>query len=871
MLLEREDWHRGYSQIVRDCRPSSTNGSLLSPAVGGTVLMLCNPDADALCAARILSYAFRADNVLYQLRPCGGCTRLTQILEKLLKVSNPSLGDDQHQDGVANKYCPKKKTRSNTIKAIVLINFGGSKNLTKLLFAPIARKTGPDGTVIEVGRCALLDPEVTSVHVIDSHRPYHLANVHSGLNIVLWNDFSEWHNNEEAGGLPSDGDGLSGDDDSEDSDDSSSNSEDSNDTDSELESDEEEAEFDSGIAGNLKDDHTTKIKAMRSKMGLNLSKDTTYDGDEDVGVEEDYADEDGKFEDKQEPSRDQSRKRSLLNDEDDTYTSKRKRQDDSSQEMDNLSQSTAETQDYKGQQNDISTPELSSQPGESDHNILSIKNQRNQRRNKIRRYYASGTYYSSPVSFMVYTLLSTQLRFEAVGDLLWLACIGVTDAYVHSRLDLEGYDLFSRELKRHVYRVYPDTSGDSGILERSANAFYAESLYDGTQLTQTKVGVSENGRILFQEEEFRFFLLRHSSLWDAMTLSPYVYTSLELWKNAGKNKLKEMLAKMGLPIVQCRQPYAFMKPGLKRRLRKMVLEHAKEYGIDNVAYTGFLRVTGYKSLLSAGDVSLAITALLECNTSNNKRKQQDDQDRALVSHMSIEDEEENDLVQSFNVAYDALNSNGSSCAAIAGLGRLVSEDSFEGSDLSNLVNGGQMIGSGGLGAGIRLSMHLQKAIISTAVNLIERNAITRLSHFRYAYLHHTNHGSNDSTSNADAFHKEDREQQNPVFSKPLALTKLAHFLMDMHRSNNKWTGTRARPLVLMSEKPRSGTYIVVGYEFPEERGSVGKNRFGQNFLLASKTIRGTFKFDSFDANVVEVKASDVQNFIEQLHYMMDSI
>ena len=59
-----------------------------------------------------------------------------------------------------------------------------------------------------------------------------------------------------------------------------------------------------------------------------------------------------------------------------------------------------------------------------------------------------------------------------------------------------------------------------------------------------------------------------------------------------------------------------------------------------------------------------------------------------------------------------------------------------------------------------------------------------------------------------------------IFAKPLALTRLAHFLMDMHRSDNKWSGTRARPaLVLLSKKPETQTYLVAGYEYSEERGT----------------------------------------------------
>ena len=93
----------------------------------------------------------------------------------------------------------------------------------------------------------------------------------------------------------------------------------------------------------------------------------------------------------------------------------------------------------------------------------------------------------------------------------------------------------------------------------------------------------------------------------------------------------------------------------------------------------------------------------------------------------------------------------------------------------------------------------------------------------------------------------------------------------MHRENGKWSGTKSRPLVLMAEKPQSGTYMVVGYEYPERAGMLTRNKFGMNFELAAKSMNGNFRFDSFDSNVVEVDAGDVQRFIEQLHYLMDSI
>jgi hypothetical protein len=292
-------------------------------------------------------------------------------------------------------------------------------------------------------------------------------------------------------------------------------------------------------------------------------------------------------------------------------------------------------------------------------------------------------------------------------------------------------------------------------------------------------------------------------------------------------------------------------------------------------------------------MSYAVTALLECSAAAmdcsarggggpDSNDDDCDGDDALLA-LNEEDREDREMMEAFNVAFDALNSNGggpsTSAAASGALASMLGEGGgVEGADLSNLVNGGSMTGTTGLGAGIRLAMTLQRNIMAAARGLVDRNAITRLSHFRYAYLHCSGGSGSrvvtpDPGRNGDAAPPSSsrRSDQFHVFAKPLVLTRLAHFLMDMHREDGKWTGTKSRPLVLLAEKPRSNTYMVIGYECPKEAGNVVRNRFGQNFELAAKSMRGTFWFDSFDSNVVEVAARDVQKFLEQLHYMMEQV
>jgi len=685
------------------------------------VWIFCGADADAMAAARIVSYMLRSDGISYQLRPCWTYSSLERMLEE---------ADD--------------------CKAILLLNLGASRNLTKL-FRPRLLK------------------ECSKVYVMDCRRPVHLANVHAGQNIVIFWDSIQPDD------VPSDGDNLSGKDDTS----SEEEREDSDDDESDEGREDDKDDDSSGGDEEFKDEEFMKKGNGRDQEKASSSDDS--DRDYDGEVEDDDTDE---------PKSPDAKKRKLDDDE------------------------------------RVTTKEADNSPEKDDRTDLSPRVLHQQRLDRLRIYYSGGSFYGSPVAWIAFRLAS-QLRFGNKGDLLWLACVGLTDAYMHARIDLTGYTALSMELKQSCRKLFRDDSF-------SRDHIVAEELA-GTSVAPgqkgTHVSLSETGRIL-TDQDYRFFLLRHTSLLDSMIYSPYVSTRLQLWTSQGMQRLQELLAKMGFPLDECRQPYAFMKPKFRRQIKEKMSDYALDYGLDKLEFTSFVRVTGYKSLMSASDASYAVTALLESDTPSADSE-----------------------LEAFHIAYDALNSN--SCPNII---------LNEGHATSNLVNGGNLSGNTGIGAGIRLALALQKSILSTAVSLVERNAITRLRHFRYAYITCTS-----QEAKGTAVNDENEETMDHVFAKPLALTKLAHYLMDMHRENGKWTGGKSRPLVLMAEKPATKTFVIVGYEYPEQVGHFVKNQFGKNFEFVAQTMQGSsFRFDSFDSNVVEVEAGDVQRFVEQLHYLLDS-
>ncbi|GAX29503.1 cell division control protein 45 [Fistulifera solaris] len=572
------------------------------------------------------------------------------------------------------------------------------------------------------------------IYVLDPARPVHLANIHANRDIVVFWDIDETE-------IPSDGENLSGNESSESEDDDESSEEDEP---SVASSDHDEGEFE------YQDEN-----------------------DENAGDPQQHREENQDDSDDDDDSSVARTKKPRREDEEESH--EQERDTDTMEETEPTTEPTAE----------------------STSSLLTPRQWQQDRRQRIERYYSAGSYYGAPAAFVAYQL-ATQLRFGDHTTLLWLACVGVTDAYWHGRLDLTGYSTLALQLRQACQKLDADDSDD--IAMRARNTVYAEQLSSsGATGERTKLSLRGTGRV-FSQPDYKFFLLRFSSLLDAMMYSDTVSTQLQLYRPAGMNKLKELLAKMGFPLTECQQPYAFMKPALRRMLASKLQEYAEEYGLENLEYTSFLRITGYQSVLSAADAAHAAAALLDFGS---------------------------DKDDMFNRALDALQSN-----APPRVMDLQNED--------NLVNGGSLTGNP-LGYGLHLAMKLQKKIFAAAASLMERNAITSLAHFRYAYV-----------------------GDEPVLAKPAVLTRLAQYLFQLHRVNGKWVG---RPLILLAKD--DDFYTVAGYEYTEKAGDWVRNRWGQHFALAAQSMTGTFSF-GHDSHVIRVGSDDVQRFLEQLHYLMDS-
>lgn len=171
-----------------------------------------------------------------------------------------------------------------------------------------------------------------------------------------------------------------------------------------------------------------------------------------------------------------------------------------------------------------------------------------------------------------------------------------------------------------------------------------------------QTGHIEEGR------DFRFFLYRHWSLFDAMCFSPYVAAKLAVWQSHGTGRLQELLAKMGVPLEQCKQTYNFMAPAMKDHFRKQIVGSvARDYGFTNpdVTSRSFFRFNSFRNPVAASDVVSAASALVEVFKSSDEGQTTTTQGSGsdgtgTGSGMMNAPAQEGSRLKAFDEAYDCL-------------------------------------------------------------------------------------------------------------------------------------------------------------------------------------------------------------------------
>ncbi len=674
---------------------------------------------------------------------------------------------------------------NNDIRSIVLINCGAIVNLMNLL--PWDR------------------PELTC-YVVDSHRPIHLANVYERERVFVLHDEEE---EMDQAALPSDGEGLSGGEDSEEEDDFDEDAdealiEEEEEEDrlrrreeegdySELES---EDELDFGDSPKKKKKKKKgkgkkkkgKKKKMRDTLRDSLAsetgaEDSAEDGDDEEGSEEEDSEAEGsdseeedEDEDEEEGSEVFSRRSSLAGSGDE-------------EEEDGGSLASGGRKAKK---------ETARQRRRRERRV------RRARRERIEQYYL-GAFHGAPSALVLHRLCQEVNRDNR--DTLWFAIVGLTDLLVHQRVEHAHYRAMVEGLE----------------VEVQASQAQEQSGFEAAD--GTLVPACEAGRIV-ADFEYQFMLYRHWSLYDSMYHSPYIASKLLVWWSHGKQRLEELLAKMGFSLAQCRENFKYMDADLKAQLREELDNHHDEFGLDEVFYLSFHRRTHYGAAVSASDVVYGVAALLEAWQGPAGS---DTDPAAIVASAGGNAEEEAAAAERlftarFHEAYDALS----------------------GQDEGKLTEG------------IHLAMALQKAIFRVAVSLHDKKAVRNLDHFRWTVVH-------NNLASAEDY----------LLTQPMAISRLAQLMIDVSREEklkqqaaSNRTLWKPKPFLIFAE--RRNTYLVVGVSCPDQRGEVVKHRFASLFRLAADGCKARYRHDGFDSAVLELDKDSATRFTESLFLACDA-
>eukprot|EP00761_Pharyngomonas_kirbyi_P009573 gb/GECH01009590.1/.p1 GENE.gb/GECH01009590.1/~~gb/GECH01009590.1/.p1 ORF type:complete len:649 (+),score=157.17 gb/GECH01009590.1/:1-1947(+) len=424
---------------------------------------------------------------------------------------------------------------------------------------------------------------------------------------------------------------------------------------------------------------------------------------------------------------------------------------------------------------------------------MSVKQQFKQ---QLKEYAKLGTFFGTAAAIVVFHLAEqSNTASQSAVDKLWWALIGLTEQYVFDRIDITRYELLVEEFGKEVQKM---NSVPNNI--RTDDGYTIPIAH----------------RNITPQNDYRFILYRHWTLYESMIHTASVCGVMQLWKQRGRDTLHQMLSKMGIPLDHIQQNFVDMPNRSRENFGDRIQRYGPQFGLDHVFFKSFMRQYGYTFQISAADLVHAITALFSSSASmpgtrsgdgDNNEEERDEEDKEQ------KDSDYRTWEHNFLRAFDALSGKEV---------RLMRQ-------------------------GIQEAIALRKSIVYTATSMFENKLILPSGPFRYAFLHD---GAELS-----------------AFAHPLTVTALAMFVVEI--INYQQPG-RPKPFVLGVRNEASDTYLIVGVagQTSHHVSSLiyNKNKFGVAFKKAARKTASRVRHDGFDASVIEVAKADYKKFMEYLHF-----
>lgn len=493
---------------------------------------------------------------------------------------------------------------------------------------------------------------------------------------------------------------------------------------------------------------------------------------------------------------------------------------------------------------------------------------RKERRRRMRQYYRRSAWYAAPSSLMVTQLLQSALGGRLSPEMLWQAALGVTDQWLRGNVAVEHYKTYCGFLRIALGSAVRDSRERSRYVIAAPTTTATATAADGEEGGSVVVPGAEAGHVEMVDE-YRFFMHRHWSLFEAMFHSTYCAAKLGLWQPQGAGRLQELLARVGLPLQQSKQAFAFMAPSLRshflQQMKDPLVQSMYRLQEPTPFFLSFLRYSSasFKTPLAATDLVHAATALTELygfeELASRGEEEEKDKEKERPPREGDKGSQRRESAKrigslaAFNEGYDLL-----------GMQR------DHGGERENLLK-----------KGVRTALSLQRTIVKKAAALLEgRDGLQRLNRLYFAFIRQ----SQGRMGAADRG-EELSEVEHP-FGRPSVLLRLGQCILTAKRSMPRklggWVGPALLPLLLLAEKQDGRSFVVVGIspmngavlcssdaERSEEEEKLHPlTNFKQVFRLAAKDLSITVRHSLFDANVVEVAAEDAQDFLGTIDFLL---
>lgn len=462
---------------------------------------------------------------------------------------------------------------------------------------------------------------------------------------------------------------------------------------------------------------------------------------------------------------------------------------------------------------------------------LNEADNRTKRQLRIANYY-SGEYYSKSWSYLLYSL-GVQLNKQTV-DSFWLWILGLTDQLIHSRITSFQYDEILGDCQKEYISIsnqnfnQENNSLNSNIQNNPQDVpkkFDSKGiLYSAVDLDTDNINV---GSILPQHE-FRFMFLRSWTLYKSIFYSNYIVSKLKLWEDSGKRELAKFFATLGVPPDEYNQQYKFMNIKYKNILKSKITEIAPKFDLDHILFSSFIRQIDNKTQMNASDMVYAITSLIESprsvlidnvhNIEDQKNTKSKDESTEDSNYFQNQENIRKMQEENFWAAYSAL-------------------------DIKNTSH---------INYGVELSKEMQAALMSQGILLITNKKIRPCTKFRYWII------SNDTLA------------ASKIFQYPMAIQKLALFIMDVYKESRNRMKLNSRqvqddlPMVVWIKNSERESYLVAGVLGRDAKYTRNKNDFGRCFQEAAEKVGATYKHDGFDTSLIEIKNEHFEDFLDEL-------